>query len=144
MRWLPALGSGVLAALVLAGCTGGPPAGGESDQALILARRMEVKSELQSLALAEKAFFAENSAYSALFDDLGAGLAPRNWAYFLPGNSLQPPNLNFALPPETSPRADTDGFLIVAVGNLDSDPALDVWTIDQSNNIVNAIDDLAK
>jgi hypothetical protein len=33
-------------------------------------------------------------------------------------------------------------FLIVAVGDPDEDGVLDVWSIDEQNNLVNLLDDL--
>lgn len=39
--------------------------------------------------------------------------------------------------------ASENGFKIVAIGNLDEDETLDVWTIDHDKNLVNISDDVA-
>jgi hypothetical protein len=44
-----------------------------------------------------------------------------------------------ALPPATF--AGKDEFLAGAVGDDDSDPTLDIWTIDQNKNLIHVVDD---
>ena len=37
---------------------------------------------------------------------------------------------------------DSTTFMAKATGNLDSDPAIDEWQIDQENNLVNTVNDV--
>lgn len=39
------------------------------------------------------------------------------------------------------PFASREGFLIAAVGNIDADPHVDIWTIDHAGNVIHVNDD---
>ncbi len=40
------------------------------------------------------------------------------------------------------PFANASGFACIAVGNIDGDPAYDVWHVDQSSQVVNDYNDV--
>jgi hypothetical protein len=118
----------------------------QQQQVVVKASQFEAKTNLMTIFSSEMAFFAENSTYGANFDDLGFSLlGDARYAYFLPGSELQPAKgARYSLPEGIAPRVDERGFVVVAVGNLDSDPTLDVWTMDQDRDLVNVVNDMVK
>jgi type IV pilus assembly protein PilA len=109
------------------------------------AKQSEAKVNLGSIFVAEIAYFGENNHYADNFDHLEWQPEGLHYAYFLPGQDLQPRDgLAFKIPPdepEARPMVTVDAFKVVAVGNIDNDETLDVWVIDQNKNLRNLVDD---
>lgn len=110
-------------------------------------KQAEAKANLRALYTAERAFYEENQRYTSDLEELGAHLEPGNrYAYFAdergvlvavdrhrhPGQTA----VGLAdLPPLPEARPGVTGtcpkceLTLVAAGNIDSDPTLDVWSI---------------
>jgi len=108
------------------------------------ARQAEVKVNLQNICTAQMQAYVEKAQYATTFAELQF-TPPENssYAYFLSADqALQPAGKNYALPPDVQAFVSADTFQVVAVGNIDRDDDLDIWTIDQNQNLSNLADDL--
>jgi hypothetical protein len=117
------------------------------------ARQSEPKINLGGIFTAEAVYFGEKNRFAASFDvmnwrpegSFGPDPAPggrTRYAYFLPGQAIQPQiGGPFALPPDIKPEVSETGFTAVAVGNIDGDNTLDVWTINDSKILENVRND---
>ena len=128
-------------------------------------QQTEAKSMLKALQASEKMHFLEQGEFSA--DLVTIDLRPQAGARYLIGfahgersTTADPEVLANAglgasvarkqngdpltaadLPPET--RATADTFLAAAVGNVDLDATLDVWTVDEHGSLVSLTNDCA-
>lgn len=117
---------------------------------LAKAKRAEAYMNLSSIYAAEKAYWAEHGTYSdVLSGDGGIGWQPEgniNYSYGFSG--AQGRNnfigkLNTPMSGVGNSHADAQGFVAVAVGDIDNDGQPDVLTVDQNGTIVIVQDDLA-
>lgn len=100
---------------------------------------------LKQLRMAEKEFFSKNGEFSTSFKNLNWDQQDRYFCYELSESEISKPSkeYNCSLPPAgVRPFVSKDHFLIVAVGNSDNDPTLDVWSIDEKGNLKNLVDDV--
>lgn len=108
------------------------------------AKQSEAKSNLSAIFVCEIAYFGENECYGRTFE--GIGWHPEGtyrYAYFLGDDVVQPfAGPSYQLPEGIDAYVDENGFKAIAVGNIDADPDLDVWVIDQDKNLTNVINDL--
>lgn len=116
------------------------------------ALQQSVQQELASLSAAQAQFFANNQRYCRTFEecDLASLSGPDSSYVFFMGDDASVSAENELLRLEAAalmesmgiePVVTGDGFLAVAVGNIDSDSDLDVWTVDQTGGIYNVISD---
>lgn len=96
------------------------------DQYLVSSRQTEAKSNLTAIYTAQKIFHASNLRYAETLNDLGLTLAEGEARY------------RYAL------EADQTSFVATATGNIDDDAPNDVWTIDESKNLVNTENDVTE
>ena len=98
-----------------------------------------------------RVIFVSQVEYYSDFDRYGRNFYEIGWeaeektqyAYFLADDILQPEvGGPYQLPSEVETYVTDEEFVAVAVGNIDEDDELDVWTIDQDKNLVNVIDDV--
>ncbi|MFO8057118.1 MAG: hypothetical protein R6V10_07490 [bacterium] len=98
---------------------------------------------LEALHAAQSEYFAEHGTYSASFGDLG--WKPEGdsvYALFLPEDSVQPEDSgSVQLPGGLKAFASETGFTAIAAGNIDDDPVLDVWWINDSKGVRHVVDD---
>lgn len=114
------------------------------------AKQSECKGNLTALYMAEKAYFQENDRYSEDMQEIGfTPDHPRRYTYFV-SESEEPIAADENPLDSADELPDLDEleigvmgecpaceFTAVCVGNIDADPALDVWaisTIDQTEN----------
>ena len=88
------------------------------------ARRVEAKRILSDLTKQEEAYYVANEAYTDDVDLLGLPTLGNKKLY----------TITITVPDPNS--ADPDSFLATARGNIDGDPALDEWTINQEKELV--------
>jgi prepilin-type N-terminal cleavage/methylation domain-containing protein len=81
------------------------------------AKSVEARMALSTILKLERAYLNENNTYTADFSQLGFTMEGRT-------------RYEYAIP-----YADAESFSARAFGNLDRDPDLDVWTIDQTGNL---------
>jgi prepilin-type N-terminal cleavage/methylation domain-containing protein len=116
---------------------------------LAKAKRSEAYMNLSSIYAAEKAYWAEHGKYSdVLFGEGGIGWKPEGKTYYTYGFAGAEGRNNFVGKLGASSgqlqgsRADKQGFVAVAAGDIDGDGNCDVITVDENNNIIIVHDDL--
>jgi len=116
---------------------------------LAKAKRAEAYMNLSAIYAAEKAYFAENGKYSdVLYGEGGIGWKPEGNFYYTYGFTGGEGRNNFVGKLKTpssslqSSRADGNGFVAIAAGDIDNDGSPDILMVDENNNIVVVQDDL--
>lgn len=89
------------------------------------AKQSEAKANLGAIYVTEMTFYSENDAYTATATAL-------NWTSS--GASRYTYSLSAAQP--------TTGFTATATADIDSDATTDTWTIDQTKDLSNTINDV--
>lgn len=113
---------------------------------LAKAKRTEAYINLSSLAMAEKAYFAENGKYTTnIATDLN--WAPEGNYNYTYGFSSGSANNSYFIgklntPPSNLATITADGFIICATADIDGDGKPDVISINQNNEIKIVEDDL--
>lgn len=123
------------------------------------AKRAEAYMNLGSLYVAQKAHWAEHGTYSTMLNGKdGIGWKPEgyssggsqekfNYTYgFSQGQEGQSFFTGKLSTPQTAlgtTKADKEGFIIAAAGDIDGDGTADLLTVNQHNDIKIVIDDLA-
>lgn len=115
-------------------------------KSLAKAKRAEAYINLGSLAMAEKAYFAEHGAYSANLGDIGwKPEGSYNYTYGFNGSEGKNNFIGGLKTPSAELKGagvTPDGFVAVAAGDVDGDGTADVISIDQNNTITIVQDDL--
>ncbi len=125
---------------------------------LAKAKRVEAYMNLSSIYAAQKVYWAENGKYSTVLNgEGGIGWKPEGYSgggnkekfYYTYGFAQGSEGTNyFTGKLETShsnlssAKADENGFIVVAAGDIDGDGEPDILTVDQYNNITIVKDDL--
>ena len=126
---------------------------------LAKAKRAEAYMQLNSIYAAEKAYWAEHGTYSSMLSgEGGIGWKPEGYAgggknekfyytYGFGGGGEGRSHMTGKLETPASylsiAKADKDGFIAVAAGDIDGDGKPDILTVDQNNTIKVVQDDLA-
>ena len=95
------------------------------DAYLQRSKQTEAKVSLSAIYTAQKIYFATNQTYADSLSKLDVKLENG-------GNERYTITLT----------GDSTSFTATAKGNLDDDAALDTWTIDQSKNLQNTVNDI--
>ncbi|MFC1609577.1 type IV pilin protein [Myxococcota bacterium] len=119
------------------------------------AKQSEAKSNLKAVFTALKAYYAEHGRYCTTFKECGFVLEPgTRFLYQMGEQEVVGGDLAESYPLlrmraravlaelDITPVAKKKRFLVAAVGNVDSDADLDVWTIDDENNLLNPQNDV--
>ena len=110
------------------------------------AKRAEAYMNLSSIYAAEKAYWAEHGTYSAQLNGPGGiGWDPQaattNYTYGF-GSSVVTGKLPGSSADMSQAYADQNGFLALAVADIDGDGQPDILAVDHNNNITILQDDL--
>ena len=119
------------------------------------ARQAEAKSTLKSMFASQKAYEVEHGTFCKSFEECAYSPPPGSrYLYFMSPQEIEGGDsasdtsslrmqANILLNElNVEPEVKKNRFLLVAVGDLDSDQDLDVWMIDEANNLVNLVNDL--
>jgi type II secretory pathway pseudopilin PulG len=110
------------------------------------AKQDEAKKNLPQIFERQEQYKAKNGKYAQTFKELGwKPTGEIKYKYFLsPQESMKGgcPSCDYALPAGIKPNVADDSFTIVAVSNIDCDPTLDVWSINNQKLLVNDVDDV--
>ena len=116
---------------------------------LAKAKRAEAYMNLSSIYAAEKSYYAEHGKYSdVLTGEGGIGWKPEGKTYYTYGFAGADGRNHFVGKLGASgaqlqgSRADKNGFVVVAAGDIDGDGDADIITVDENNNVVIVHDDL--
>ena len=102
------------------------------------AKQLEAELNLQSLAIAQFGFRAANRRYGSTFSEIGFDIvgSDQRYSYFMGKDVLEGALGPGKLPDSLSlPKVSKDSFIAYAVANLDADPDLDVWRVDQNKSV---------
>jgi type IV pilus assembly protein PilA len=110
---------------------------------VVKARRTEVKTNLEAIYKAQSSYYGENDFYSNSFVEIRwvpVGISYYTYTlgneYFGKDNAVNP------APASVVPVATDNEFKAFGWGNIDLDPLVDVWHIDQDRVLVNDEDDI--
>jgi len=106
------------------------------------AKQSQAKTMLDQAYQQQMTYQMMNGVYAESLEDLD--FEPSNRLYAVHFGFDVVPNAegeDYYLPVGVETIAREDEFVIVAVGNIDGDPTLDVWTIDQDRRMENVVDD---
>ena len=100
----------------------------------------EVKTNLAAIYTAELSYFSNSNTYAPTFDQINwAPDSGYRYAYFLADDEIQPDSVGpYQLPAGVISEVTFWSFTAYAVSNIDCDPVIDVWMV----NNVRAIEDL--
>lgn len=100
-------------------------------------RRSEVKSNLSGIYKAELSYFGENNTFSPSFAEIRwVPIGNASYTYTLGVEEWGKDNTANPKPPSVVPVAGDNAFLAFGWGNIDPDSVVDVWTINEMNNLV--------
>jgi type IV pilus assembly protein PilA len=119
------------------------------------AQQSEAQAGLKSLYVAQKSYYGETQRYCTTFAQCEWRPEPGSrYVYYLGpkevmgGDAVSDPDM-LRMRAETTlsamgvrPSVAKGKFLIVAVGDPDGDGMLDVWSIDEQNNLLNLLNDM--
>jgi Tfp pilus assembly protein PilE len=121
------------------------------------AKEAEAKASLQTVYTAQSAFLAEKKRYCRTFKECGYQALPeQKYILFMTPKemAIAPDSDDFMrtvmatearealVAANVKPRVEKKKFLVAAVANLDGDDVMDVWTIDETGNLVHVVSDL--
>jgi hypothetical protein len=113
---------------------------------LSLGLQGEAKTNLAAIYTMQVSYFGEYDKYGLTFKDLEwEPQGESRYAYFV-GKDVIQPTLGgpYQLPPGVKSEVTAKGFTIIAVGNIDGDPTLDVWMINDAKILKNLVNDVEK
>jgi len=119
-------------------------------------KQSEAKTNLGGIFTAEVSYFGEHNFFGNFTQIAWAPTGTTRYSYT--SGAYTGTAAGLAIPPLTSPT-DNAGvipafaytstlirndnvFLIVAAGNIDNDPTIDEWTINDQRSLVNVVDDV--
>jgi len=106
-------------------------------------RRSEVKSNLTAIYKSEISYFGENDTFSPSFAVIRwIPMGNAYYTYTLGFEEWGKDNTANPKPASVAPVASDNAFLAYGWGNIDSDSVVDIWTIDERNNLVIDVSDI--
>lgn len=107
--------------------------------------QLEAVNNLKQIYDRQEQYKAKNGKYAPTFNELGwMPAGGSKYKYFLsPQESMKGsrPSFDYALPAGVKPNVTDDSFTIVAIGNIDCDPYIDVWRINSQKQLMNDMGD---
>ncbi len=107
------------------------------------AKQTEAKNNLVAIHTWEMAYFAEYNGYVDDFNAIGFSVTGTSQRYYYELGKASSGNLPPGCPASTLDNVTSNGFMAVAIANIDGDPTCDVWTIDDQKTLTNVINDVS-
>ena len=107
------------------------------------ARQSEAKANLKGFYTSAKANYAENSTYACGTCDYAPDGATKYSYYWSSTTADVDGSLDCATPYTTGVAQSSTAFTSTASGNIDGDTTCDSWSIDDSNDLDNAVNDVS-
>jgi len=107
-------------------------------------KQVEAKTNLSNIYTMQKIYKGANNTYAKTFWRLNFIPAGEgNYSYFM-GEDVISASIGgpYQVPEGIESEITRDSYRVVAVANLDVDPTLDVWVIDNENRMRNLVDDV--
>ncbi len=99
----------------------------------------EAKRNLGQIGVIEEVFYKKNGRYT---EDINWQPPKGNYIYYLGAKVYGSATAaNLSLPKNVRTWVNGNSYQVVAVGNIDSDATLDVWTYDNTRTLNNVIND---
>ena len=102
-------------------------------------KRSEVKYNLEAIFKCEVAYFSEYNAFSNSFSTIR--WKPEGKIYYytftIGAENYGLPIAMNPMPAGFTPGANTSSFTVLGWGNIDNDPTIDVWYINDQKDLVN-------
>ena len=122
------------------------------------AKQAEAKTNLGAIYMAQVSYFGEHNTFAGRKGEDGSGaFADLGWkpqgdtvyTYYVGDDFILPTKAyaKSAVEPlnkidlKIRPEVSNHGFTVLAIGNIDRDPFLDIWMINDANEILNLADD---
>lgn len=115
-------------------------------------KQSEAKTNLGAIYTAQIAYFAENQTYAGKTTSTAdafelIGWHPEsekviNYAYILDEAVLTGPRVNLPSGVPSGIASTRTSFTAIAAGNIDGDPSIDIWTIDEAKDLENTSNDV--
>ncbi len=109
------------------------------------AKQSEAKSNLGAIFTTQVAYFGEYGTYGHTFEQLGWGPeGDTSYSYYLVDDVIPATKYGagpHVVPEDLKPYTTDQTFLVIAVGNIDNDSILDVWTMDDAKTLRNVVND---
>ncbi len=107
------------------------------------AQALESVQLLESIYTAQSKYFKKHGSYSKTFRELGWEPEGKfDYALFLPEEAIQPEQVGpFKLPGGLKAMISDKGFTAIVAGNIDDDPTVDVWWINDAKGVRHVVDD---
>ncbi len=113
------------------------------------AKQSDCKTHLKQLFIEQEAHRSEFGKYARTFDEVQFSPINSRYAYLLGDGAVLPPThpeaqktgLLEAIPANVrqSLRVTDEAFTVACAGNIDNDPAIDVWTISSEPRIIDGL-----
>ena len=107
------------------------------------AKQIEAKNNLVAIHTGEIAYFAEYNGYVDDFNAIGFSVTGTSQRYYYELGKASSGTLPLGCSESTLDNVTPNGFIAVAIGNIDGDPTCDVWTIDDQKTLTNVINDVS-
>ncbi len=110
------------------------------------ARQSEAKVNLTAIGVAQAAYFDQHQTYaggSDCFELLGWAPEGENvYAYYCGQDLIARKRRDTGCAPPETVAIAKEAFTVYAVGNVDKDSTCDLWTMDQTRQLQNVLDDV--
>ncbi len=107
------------------------------------AKQSEAQMNLKSIYVAQASYFAETETYGSTFATIGwEPFDAKSYTDYLADDVAEGSQAaSVSLPEDVDVAVTAESWRAAAVGNVDQDETLDIWVIDQDNQMVHLLDD---
>jgi type IV pilus assembly protein PilA len=124
------------------------------------APQSEAKTNLGAIFTTQVAYYGENNTYAGRAGENGNGAfydmgwspeGDTRYTYYAGGDYIAPTRPGVTMPFKPGkdwpypirPESTAHGFTVLAIGNIDKDPCLDVWMMNDAKQLTNLVNDVS-